>query len=161
MIYMMKRCVLSGALVLSVGLAWGQQIAVTFDDVPVHGAMPPGMTRSEIAESILKTLKLEKLPPVYGFINGGRGEGDPDSLAALQTWRAAGQPLGNHTWAHLDINKETAEQFEAEVLGNEPLLERLMGKTDWDWLRYPFLREGSTVEERRAARPGLIELREM
>ncbi len=156
MIYMMKRCVLSGALVLSVGLAWGQQIAVTFDDLPVHGAMPPGMTRSEIAESILKTLKLEKLPPVYGFINGGRGEGDPDSLAALQTWRAAGQPLGNHTWAHLDINKETAEQFEAEVLRNEPLLERLMGKTDWHWLRYPFLREGDTVEKRRAARAWLF-----
>src|SRR5258708_25990901 len=113
MIYMMKRCFLYGAVVLSVGLAWGQQIAVTFDDLPVHGAMPPGMTRSEIAESILKTLKLEKLPPVYGFINGGRGEGDPGSLAALQTWRAAGQPLGNYPRAHLDLNKATAEQLQA------------------------------------------------
>ena len=29
----------------------------------------------EIAQSILKTLKQEKLPPVYGFINGGRVAG--------------------------------------------------------------------------------------
>ena len=24
--------------------------------------------------------------------------------------------MGNHTWAHLDLNKETAEEFEAELL---------------------------------------------
>ena len=155
-ICMMRRCLLSGALVFSAGLAWGQQMAVTFDDLPVHGAMPPGMTRLEIAQSILKTLKREKLPPVYGFINGGRGVDDPSSLSVLQTWRAAGQPLGNHTWAHLDINKETADQFEAEVSRNQPLLESLMGKADWHWLRYPFLHEGDTVEKRRAARAWLF-----
>ena len=76
-------------------------MAVTFDDLPVHGALPLGMTRLEIAQSILKTLKQEKLPPVYGFINGGRGEEDPSSFSVLKTWRRAGQPLGNHTWAHL------------------------------------------------------------
>jgi peptidoglycan/xylan/chitin deacetylase (PgdA/CDA1 family) len=152
----MRRCLLSGVLIFSAGLAWGQQMAVTFDDLPVHGAMPPGMTRLEIAQSILKTLQREKLPPVYGFINGGRGEDDPSSLSVLQAWRAAGQPLGNHTWAHLDIGKETADQFEAEVSKNQPLLESLMGKADWHWLRYPFLREGDTVEKRRAVRAWLF-----
>jgi peptidoglycan/xylan/chitin deacetylase (PgdA/CDA1 family) len=130
-------------------------MAVTFDDLPVHGAMPPGLTRLEIAQSILKTLKREKLPPVYGFINGGRGEEDPTSLSVLQTWRRAGQPLGNHTWAHLDLNKESPEEFEAEVLRNEPMLRKLMGKGDWHWLRYPFLHEGDTVEKRRAVRAWL------
>jgi peptidoglycan-N-acetylglucosamine deacetylase len=152
----MRRCLVSGALVLAAGLASGQQMAVTFDDLPVHGAMPAGMTRLEIAQSILATLKREKLPPVYGFINGKRMEDDPSSLKALEAWRAAGQPLGNHTWAHLDLNKESAEQFEAEVLRNEPLLESLMGKGDWHWLRYPFLREGDTVEKRRAVRAWLF-----
>lgn len=130
-------------------------MAVTFDDLPVHGAMPPGMTRLEITQSILKTLKREKLPAVYGFINGGRGADDPSSLSVLQAWRQAGQPLGNHTWAHLDLNKETAEQFEAEVLRNEALLQSLMGNGDWHWLRYPFLHEGDTVEKRRAVRSWL------
>jgi peptidoglycan-N-acetylglucosamine deacetylase len=144
--------VLTGSLVLAASLAWGQQMAVTIDDLPVHGALPAGMTRLEVAQSILATLKREKMPPVYGFVNGQRGEEDPSSLKVLTAWRAAGQPLGNHTWAHLDINKETAEQFEAEVLRNEPLLHTLMRKEDWHWLRYPYLHEGDTVEKRRAVR---------
>jgi peptidoglycan-N-acetylglucosamine deacetylase len=144
------------SLILFAGLAWGQQMAVTFDDLPVHGAMPAGMTRLGIAESILKTLKREKMPPVYGFINGGRGEEDPSAPSVLKIWRVAGQPLGNHTWAHLDLNKETPEEFEAEVLRNEPLLKSLMAKRDWHWLRYPFLHEGDSVEKRRAVRAWLL-----
>lgn len=147
--------VLAVSLVFSSGLAWGQQMAVTFDDLPVHGSMPLGMTRLEIIQSILTTLKQAKMPPVYGFVNGGRGGEDPSSLSVLKTWRLAGQPLGNHTWAHLDLSKETPEQFEAEVRRNEPLLESLMGKADWRWLRFPYLREGDTMEKRRAVRAWL------
>ena len=147
---------LAGALTLSAGLAWGQQMAVTFDDLPVHGAMPAGMTRLQIAQSILTTLKREKMPPVYGFVNGGRGEEDPNSPLVLRAWRAAGQPLGNHTWAHLDLNEESAEEFGAEVLRNEPLLKTLMAKGDWHWLRYPYLHEGDAVDKRRAVRAWLF-----
>jgi peptidoglycan/xylan/chitin deacetylase (PgdA/CDA1 family) len=152
----MRGYLFAGILCLSAGPARSQQMAVTFDDLPVHGAMPAGMTRLEIAQSILATLKREKMPPVFGFVNGKRGEGDSSALAALKAWRVAGQPLGNHTWAHLDINKETAEEFEAEVLRNEPLLEDLMGKGDWRWLRYPFLHEGDSVEKRRSVRAWLF-----
>src|SRR5258708_15871111 len=113
MIYMMKRCVLSGALVLSVGLAWGQQIAVTFDDLPVHGAMPAGMTRSEIAESILKTLKREKLPPGDGFINGGGGGGESDPPPAFEALRGGRPPVGKSTLARLALYKEKGRTIEA------------------------------------------------
>jgi peptidoglycan-N-acetylglucosamine deacetylase len=153
---MLKKSVIAGSLILAAGLACGQQMAITFDDLPVHGPLPLGMTRLEIAHSILETLNRERLPPVYGLINGGRGAEDPNSLSVLQAWRMAEQPLGNHTWAHLDLNKETAEEFEAEVSRNEPLLESLMGKKDWHWLRYPFLHEGDTVEKRRAVRTWLF-----
>src|SRR5258708_23016606 len=96
-ICMIRRCLLSGALVFSVGLAWGQQMAVTFDDLPVHGAMPPGMTRLEIAQSILKTLKREKLPPVYGFINGGGGVDEPRPLPVFYTFGGAGPAVWKDT----------------------------------------------------------------
>jgi peptidoglycan/xylan/chitin deacetylase (PgdA/CDA1 family) len=151
----MKSIVLAGALMLCGAIACGQQMAITFDDLPVHGALPPGMTRLQIADSILKTLTREQLPQVYGFINGGRGAEDPDSLAVLQAWRKAEQPLANHTWTHLDLNKATPEEFAGDVLKNEPLLGSLMGKTDWHWLRYPYLHEGETVEKRRAVRAWL------
>jgi peptidoglycan-N-acetylglucosamine deacetylase len=152
----MSECLLAGSLLLSAGLAWGQQMAVTFDDLPVHGAMPAGTTRLEIAHSILATLKREKMPPVYGFINGKRIELDPTGTEVLKAWRTAGQPLANHTWAHLDLNNESPEEFEAEVSRNEPLLQSLMAKRDWHWLRYPFLHEGDTVEKRRAVRAWLF-----
>jgi peptidoglycan-N-acetylglucosamine deacetylase len=148
--------ILVGLLISLAAPAWGQKMAVSFDDLPAHGPLPPGMTRLEITQSILETLKREKLPSVYGFINGGRGAEDPSSFLVLQAWRTAGQPLGNHTWMHLDLNKETAEEFETEVLRNEPLLQSLMAKRDWHWLRYPFLHEGDTVEKRRSVRTWLF-----
>lgn len=142
-------------LMLFAAIAHGQQIAVTFDDLPVHGDMPAGMTRLKVAQSILATLQRDRMPATYGFINGVRIEKDPSSLAVLQAWRAAGQPLGNHTWAHQDYDNETPEQFETDVTLNEPLLQRLMGREDWHWFRYPFLREGDTLAKRRAARAWL------
>ena len=76
----LQRCVIAGMLIFSASPAWCQQMAVTFDDLPAHGPMPPGMTRVEIAQSILETLKQERMPPVYGFVNGGRAEEDPSFL---------------------------------------------------------------------------------
>jgi len=150
------RCLASAMLALAAQLAWGQQMAITFDDLPAHGPKPAGMTRLEIAQSILATLKREQLPPTYGFINGKRVEEDASSLAVLEAWRAAGQPLGNHTWAHQDIKGETPQQFEADAAKNEPLLQQLMRGEDWHWFRYPYLREGDTVEKRRAVRSWLF-----
>src|SRR5260370_37698763 len=37
--------------------AFSQQVALTIDDLPAHGALPPGMTRADVAKIILKELK--------------------------------------------------------------------------------------------------------
>jgi len=136
------------------GSARAQQMAITFDDLPAHGEKPAAITRLEIAASILATLKREKMPPVYGFINGIRTAEDPSTESVLKAWRDAGEPLGNHTWAHKDLESETPEQFEADVLKDEPLLQKYMpGKENeaaWHWFRYPFLREGETLDKYRA-----------
>ena len=142
-------------LLVSAGTAQGQQMAVTFDDLPAHGDLPPGVTRLEIANIILATLKQERMPAAYGFINGKRIEEDASSSSVLDAWRAAGQPLGNHTFTHGDLNKETPAEFAADVQKNEPLLKRLMGKDDWHWFRYPFLHEGESLAKRHAARQWL------
>jgi peptidoglycan-N-acetylglucosamine deacetylase len=152
---LMNRFFLAGLLLFSAALAHGQQMAITFDDLPAHGEKPIGTTRLEIVQSILATLKRERLPPAYGFINGKRPEEDASSPAVLEAWRAAGQPLGNHTWAHGDFDKETPEEFEANVAKLEPVLKRLMGDEDWHWFRYPYLHEGDTVSKRRAVRAWL------
>jgi peptidoglycan/xylan/chitin deacetylase (PgdA/CDA1 family) len=141
-------------LTLCSGAAGAQQMAITFDDLPAHNALPPGETRLQVAKAILATLAAEHMPPTYGFINGAKAT-DPDTVSVLQAWRRAGQPLGNHTWAHLDFNDLTPAQFEAEITKNEPMLKAYMKGEDWHWFRYPYLHEGQTEEKVGAARSWL------
>jgi peptidoglycan/xylan/chitin deacetylase (PgdA/CDA1 family) len=133
-----------------------QQIAITFDDLPSHGSKPIGETRLEIANSILATLHADHMPPTYGFVNGDKVAADPATIAVLKAWRAAGNPLGSHTWSHMNFNDHTPAEFEADIAKNEPLLESLMGDQDWHWFRYPFLWEGDTLDKRHAVRAYLF-----
>ena len=128
------------------------QVAFTFDDLPAHGPLPPGLPRPAVVRSILATLKREKLPPVYGFINGFRVQQYPYQIEILQAWHAAGEPLGNHTWSHPELDKLSAEDYEANIARNEPLLRQVDAGGDWHWFRYPFLEEGNTVAKREAVR---------
>jgi len=134
-----------------------QPLAITFDDLPAHGAHPPAITRMQIIQSILATLQREKLPPTYGFINGVRTEESPETLGVLRAWRAAGQPLANHTWSHPDFNDTLPSQFIADIEANQPLLRTLMPapSDDWHWFRYPYLNEGDTLEKHRQVRTWL------
>src|ERR1700733_5968166 len=137
--------------------AVAQQLAITFDDLPAHGARPTSVSRLQIAQSILDTLKQQHMPPVYGFINGVRPEEAPETLDVLRAWRAAGQPLANHTWSHPDLNDTSSSQFIANIEANQPLLRTLMPapSDDWHWLRYPYLNEGNTLEKHRKVRTWL------
>ena len=126
------------------------QVTLTFDDLPVHGDLPPGESRLHIAQIILATLQREQIPPSYAFVTGAAAQNDPALLEVLQTWRAAGQPLGNHTWSHPALSASTAEQFEADIQRNEPLLQSLANTQDWHLFRYPYLDEGDTRAKRNA-----------
>jgi hypothetical protein len=95
-----KRLLSQAMLTLGLALACvlqghAQQMAITFDDLPLHGPMAPGQTRLEIAQSILKTLAANHMPPTYGFVNGFRVPRYPETLSVLEAWRNAGQLLGN------------------------------------------------------------------
>jgi peptidoglycan/xylan/chitin deacetylase (PgdA/CDA1 family) len=152
-----KAAVLSLLLVAFAGLGAAQKLAITIDDLPQNGALPPGVTRVDITRDTLAVLKKRRVPPVYGFINAKKLEGSVDGAEALKLWAAA-EPFGNHTYTHIDLEANTAEAFERDVEQNEPTLELLAkpgsgnSGNDWHWLRYPYLHEGDTVEKRRAVR---------
>ena len=71
-----------------------QKVAITFDDLPLNGELPPGVTRAETARNVLAILKKRHVPPVYGFINAKKLEGSADGAEALKLWAAA-EPFGN------------------------------------------------------------------
>jgi len=129
-----------------------QQVALTIDDLPSHGTLPPGLTRVDVAKSILGTLKQAHAPKVYGFVNAKKLEQSPEEIEVLKVWRKAGFPLGNHTYAHLSLNDNSADQFDQNVAADEATLKSLMGHRNWHWFRYPYLWEGDTIEKRHAVR---------
>jgi len=125
------------------------QVALTFDDLPSTGTAPPTVTRAQIIDSILATLKAEHMPAIYGFLNSHTLEGEPSGPAILQSWTASGNLLGSHTYSHPDLESTSVADFEDNILKNEPALQQYAGKTDWHYFRYPFLHEGETLDKRR------------
>lgn len=128
------------------------RIAITFDDLPAQGSLPAGTTRMQIASKILEALHNAALPPTYGFMNGQATERQPADFAVLEAWRAAAQPLGNHSWSHMNLDSHSLEEFQSDVIQNEALLAQLMKKEDWHWFRFPFLAEGDTPAKRAGVR---------
>jgi peptidoglycan/xylan/chitin deacetylase (PgdA/CDA1 family) len=146
-----ESCVLILVILGISGLCSAQKLAITMDDLPLNGLLPPGVTRVETAKNVLEILKRRHVPPVYGFINAKKLEANADAAEALKLW-AAQEPVGNHTYSHMDLETNPVEAFEREIEENEPALELLAGTVNWRWLRYPYLHEGDTLEKRRAVR---------
>ncbi len=126
------------------------EVALTFDDLPSHGPLPQGLSRVDIINSIIAALQAAHAPQVYGFINAKRLEDERGSGQVLQLWRDAGFPLGNHTFSHMDLDANTVEAFEKDLLANESTLQKYAAGQDWHWFRFPYLREGDTAEKHRA-----------
>jgi peptidoglycan/xylan/chitin deacetylase (PgdA/CDA1 family) len=122
------------------------RVALTVDDLPVHAALPPGVTRSDIATQIVRALRARGSPPVYGFVNARALVEQPELIDALTIWRDAGFPLANHGFAHLDLHASSPSAFENDIIANEPTLQRLMPNGGWRWFRYPNLNEGDTAQ---------------
>jgi peptidoglycan-N-acetylglucosamine deacetylase len=126
------------------------RVALTFDDLPAHAALPPGLSRADVARSVIAALQAHHAPPTYGFVNAKRLDDEPANAEVLRLWRAAGHLLGNHAFSHMDLHATTPEAFEKDVLANEETLRASMGDQDWHWFRFPYLHEGDTPEKRAA-----------
>jgi peptidoglycan/xylan/chitin deacetylase (PgdA/CDA1 family) len=135
----------------------GPALAVTFDDIPIHGPLPEGQTRLDVVRSIASTLREAGVPEAYGFVNAAGIESEPELGATLDVWRSVGYPLGNHGWSHLDLNRTDTGVYLAEITRNEEILADAMGEADWRWYRYPNLAEGDDAEKRLAVRAFLKE----
>jgi peptidoglycan/xylan/chitin deacetylase (PgdA/CDA1 family) len=126
--------------------------ALTFDDLPAAGSLPPDGNRTKIATELTAELKAAGLNGAYGFVNANKLEGDLDAQHALRIWVDAGMKIGNHTWSHPSLAEVSAEDYERDIALNEPALTRYGSTLDWHWFRYPFLEEGDTAEKRNAVR---------
>ena len=134
----------------------GPVVAITFDDLPVHGPLPSGIARRQVAEEILAAVNEAGVPQAYAFVNAGAIGGDPELARLLPEWRAAGHPLANHTWTHQNLNDVSLQAYKQEIVRNERVLEpeRARGQL---WFRYPFLEDGDDSGKRAEIRRFLAE----
>ena len=103
MIEIMRTCFTMAFLYLAAIGAVGQtpvsavpaapQMAITFDDLPAHGPLPPGESRMDILSKIIAALHDAHVPPTYGFVNGLRTQEQPGDVAVLKAWHDVGNPL--------------------------------------------------------------------
>ena len=148
--------VVAGSLMMAT-TAGAQEIAITFDDLPAHSVLPAGETRLEVANQVIRALRRAHVPPTYGFVNGVLVQQQPDTIGVLGAWRAAGNPLGNHTWSHMNLNQNALGAFENDITHNEQLLQLQMDGGNWHWFRFPYLAEGDTPEKQMGVRASLAQ----
>jgi peptidoglycan/xylan/chitin deacetylase (PgdA/CDA1 family) len=132
-------------------------VAITFDDLPAVGTLPPDEGYVDVAKALVSELKANHLEGTYGFVNGDKLASRPGAPEALGIWLDAGMNIGNHSWSHMRLTTNTAEAFEQDIAQNEPTLTQYGEVRDWRWFRYPYLEEGETAEKRRAVRAYLNE----
>lgn len=120
------------------------EIAITMDDPKTDAIV--GMSGMEINRRILEALDHANLKAAL-FVCGKRID-NPAGRALLDPWDSAGHLIGSHSYSHDFYNSEkiTCEDFTGDLLKNEPLLQRYRHFTRL--FRYPFLKEGNTIEKR-------------
>jgi peptidoglycan/xylan/chitin deacetylase (PgdA/CDA1 family) len=127
------------------------EIALTFDDLPLHAPIPQGDSAESVGAGLAAALASAHVP-AYGFVNAHWVEQQPATRSVLEGWQAAGLSLGNHGWSHQHLSQMTIPQFEEELTRDEPVLQDVAKGRDWHWFRYPFLDEGTDAAQRQAAR---------
>ena len=143
------------AMMTRIPLAFGKdhspEIAFTFDDPTTDGGA--NLTWQEINERMLGTLASNKLKSIL-FVCGKRVDSN-GGAQLIAAWDRAGHLISSHSYSHLNFNsstdddgskKVTLAEFEADALKNEPLIRKC--KHFNRIFRYPFFKEGDTVEKR-------------
>lgn len=125
------------------------EMAITVDDLPAFGEIPPDMNRRDIGKGVLRALESIHTPPVYGFSNAQQLTWAPESLDVLKDWLQSGHFLGNHTFSHVNLAHSTAEAYIADIVAMDGLLTYLSPLAPpVKVFRYPYMSEGDTVEKR-------------
>ena len=101
----------------------GRKIAITFDDGP----------HPYYTEQLLDGLQ-ERGAKATFFLMGKQAEAYPELVQRMQ---AEGHLIGNHTYSHLQLNKNNREAFKAELVKTNELLLEITGE-ETQYVRPPY-----------------------
>lgn len=139
----LSRFLCTRALLLCTPLAMAQTISLTFDD----GLNPEAQPHAKVwNQQILSSLKAADIAAMVfpSLIRTGSGQG----LELIMDWSRAGHAVGNHTATHRSLASAemTLADFSQDVQKADAALHHLPTWTAM--LRFPYLKEGDTLEKR-------------
>ena len=128
-------------------------VLVSVDDLPMGsgGLHTDPAERETITRGLLEVLAKHQIKAM-GMVtwrNLGAGE---EKL--LDLWLQAGHELGNHSYAHLDYSRTESGPYVADLEKGRAALQAFLDSRQAKvrYFRFPFLREGETIEKLRAVR---------
>jgi peptidoglycan/xylan/chitin deacetylase (PgdA/CDA1 family) len=137
------------ALLATVTLVDGQepkQMAITFDDLPF--GYPRNLTVDEQREAVTRVLAtLDKHRVTATVFVFGRPVTDANR-GLVDAVVQAGHVVGNHSFSHQDLGVVSAEDYILDIQKGEEVIKPWLKGVQY--FRYPFLRQGNTVEKRDA-----------
>lgn len=128
-------------------------ICITIDDLPFVMQQADSSIAVKLTDKILKALQQHKVPAI-GFVNEGKLYKDDIQINwridILREWLKYGQELGNHTYSHWDANRIPLQQYFADILRGEKVIQLLAKEAGSSirYFRHPFLRTGKNEEEK-------------
>lgn len=148
---MLKRLLIS-ILMLSSPLGFAKQITLSFDD----GVNPATTSDAkEVNQAILTQLKTKKVKAIVypALIKTGTDSG----LELIAQWGLNGHKIGNHSEKHLNLHKDDVSltDYINSMENADSVFSKLSGWTPR--YRFPYLKEGNTVEKRDGVRNWLKE----
>jgi peptidoglycan/xylan/chitin deacetylase (PgdA/CDA1 family) len=138
-------CMTLATLFLS-SLAAGKSIALTFDDGPDMADMT-GLTAEERNTAILSQLADAHIKSIL-FVT--RTDADKKRNDLIRQWGKDGHQIGNHTATHPDFEEVSLADYEREFRACDDAIRDMPGFTRR--FRFPYLKEGNTVEKREGFR---------
>lgn len=127
------------------------EIAITLDDFNIDDT--PTLSGAARNQAILDALDRYKIKA--GMFVKGRNVDDEKKMALLRLWDKRGHMIANHTYSHWHYPSVNFRQFSEDILRNEVLLKGLSHYRKY--FRFPYLKEGKTVEQRDMMRAFLQE----
>jgi peptidoglycan-N-acetylglucosamine deacetylase len=124
-----------------------REVAMTIDDLPHSASISPV---AEINRKLIESLARHKIPAV-GFVNEGKlyAGGETNArIAILRMWLDAGHELGNHTFSHIGIDRNSLAEYQEDVIRGEKLTKMLLEERGMKlrYFRHTQLRTGPTLE---------------
>ncbi len=131
---------------VQVNTARAQTVAFTFDDGP-NLEETPLLSPTARNQAMLDALAKHGVKAAL-FVTVNYGANQSAGLELTRAWGLAGHAIGNHTMSHPDLNSATISlaQYQQEVLACDRVISTLPGYQRW--FRFPYLREGNTLEKR-------------